>query len=77
MDDFPAAPKLAFFCFFWNNLCCQHNNEKLINTWGQGRRSGFQGMDGQQQKGIIRKRETECTRDSKGVKSIHRGKAES
>lgn len=51
--------------------------ENLINTWGQGRRSGMQGMDGQQQKGIIRKRETECTRDSKGVKSIHRGKVES
>lgn len=74
MDGFPAAPMLSFFCFFWNKLCCQHNNEQLINTWGQGRRSGLQGMDGQQQ---IRKRESECTRDSKGVKSVHRGKAES
>lgn len=71
MDGFQAAPKLAFFCFFGNNLCCQHNNEKLINTWGQGRRSGLQGMDGQQQEGIISKRETECTRDSRSEEHTH------
>lgn len=74
---FHQIQSLLSFAFFGIIYVASVIIEKLINTLGQGRRSGMQGMDGQQQKGIIRKRETQCTRDSKGVKSVHRGKAES